>query len=59
MDKLLDGNKMLEQLIDMSWSKSEKPEDYYKRDSLSDRVCDDLFEVILQFLPIKDKFRLT
>ena len=33
-------------------------EDNYRRDSFSDRVCDDLSEVILQFLPLKDKLRL-
>ena len=29
----------------------------YRRDSFSHRVCDDLSEVILQFLPIENKFR--
>ena len=30
----------------------------YRRDSFSDRVCDDLSEVILQYLSLKDKLRL-
>ena len=30
----------------------------YRRDSFEDRFCDDLSEVILQYLPLKDKFRL-
>ena len=30
----------------------------YRRDSFEDRVCDDLCEVILQFLPLKDKLKL-
>ena len=33
-------------------------EDNYRRDSFSDRICDDLSEVILQFLSLKDKLRL-
>ena len=33
-------------------------EDNYRRDSFEDRFCDDLSEVLLQFLPKKDKFRL-
>ena len=33
-------------------------EDIYRRDSFDDRFCDDLSEVILQFLPLKDKLRL-
>ena len=28
-----------------------------RRDSFEDRVCDDLCEVLLQFLPIEDKFK--
>ena len=28
-----------------------------KRDSFEDRVCDDLCEALLQFLPIEDKFK--
>ena len=31
-------------------------DDNYRRDSFEDRVCDDLCEVLLQFLPIKYKF---
>ncbi len=34
------------------------PEEKLRRVSFDSRVCDDLSEVILQFLPIKDKFRL-
>src|SRR5437868_1725477 len=30
----------------------------YGRDSFSDRVCDDLSEVILQYLSLEDKLRL-
>ncbi len=41
----------------MSLSKVQKLEDNYRRDSFSDSVCDDLSEIILQFLPIEDKFR--
>ena len=29
----------------------------FRRDSFDQRICDDLSEVILQYLPIKDKFR--
>ena len=32
--------------------------DSLRRQSFSDRVCDDLCEVILQFLPLKDKLKL-
>ena len=30
----------------------------FRRDSFSDRVCDDLSEILLQYLLLKDKFRL-
>ena len=33
-------------------------DDKYRRDSFDDRFCDDLSEVLLQFLPIKDKLKL-
>ena len=33
-------------------------EDNYRRDSFDDRVCDDLSEVILQYLSIKEKLKL-
>ena len=33
-------------------------EDNYRRDSFSDRIWDDLSEVILQFLLLEDKLRL-
>ena len=33
-------------------------EDNYRRDSFDDRFCDDLSEVLLQFLPLNDKLRL-
>ena len=36
--------------------KFKKIDDNYRRDSFEDRVCDDLCEVLLQFLPIEDKF---
>ncbi len=29
-----------------------------RKDSFSDRICDDLCEVILQWLPIEDKIKL-
>ena len=41
----------------MSSNKIRRIEDNYRRDSFEDRVCDDLCEVLLQFLPIKDKFK--
>ena len=42
----------------MSLSKEKSIEVNYRRDSFSDRVCDDLCEYILQFLPLKDKLKL-
>ena len=33
-------------------------EDNYRRDSFDDRVCDDLCEVILKYLSLKDKLKL-
>ena len=35
-----------------------KSDDNYRRDSFENRFCDDLSQVLLQFLPIKDKFKL-
>ena len=37
---------------------NERKEDNYRRNSFEDRFCDDLSEVLLQFLSPKDKFRL-
>ena len=42
----------------MSLSKVQSNEDNYRRDSFSDRVCDDLCEVILQYLSLEDRLRL-
>ena len=42
----------------MSLSKEKSIEVNYRRDSFSDRVCDDLSEVILQFLSLEDKLKL-
>ena len=42
----------------MSLSKVQSFVDNYRRDSFSDQFCDDLSEIILQFLPFEDKFRL-
>ena len=42
----------------MSLSKIHSKEDNFRRDSFEDRVCDDLCEVILQFLPLKYKLKL-
>ena len=42
----------------MFWSNGQTFHDIYRRDSFSHRICDDLAEVILQFLPFEDKFRL-
>ena len=39
-------------------SLNERKEDNYKRDSFDDRFCDDLSEVILQYLSLEDKLRL-
>ena len=36
----------------------ESKEDNYRRDSFSDRVCDDLCEDIFQYLSLEDKLRL-
>ena len=41
----------------MSLSVFQRSDDNYRRDSFEDRVCDDLCEVLLQFLPIKDKLK--
>ena len=41
----------------MSLSKSQTNENNYRRDSFSDMVCDDLSEVILQYLSLEDKLR--
>ena len=38
--------------------KIESKEDNYRRDSFDNRFCDDLCEDILQYLPLKDRFRL-
>ena len=38
-------------------NKIRRIDDNYRRDSFEDRVCDDLCEVLLQFLPIEDKFK--
>ncbi len=40
----------------MSLTKLKRTEEI-KRNSFEDRVCDDLSEVILQYLSIEDKFR--
>ena len=32
--------------------------DSLKRQSFNERICDDLSQVILQYLPLKDKLRL-
>lgn len=32
--------------------------DYNRRQSLNDRICDDLFELIVSYLPLADKIRL-
>lgn len=42
----------------MADSSADSSADLCPRDSYSHRICDDLSEVILQFLPIKDKVRL-
>ena len=42
----------------MSLSEEKSIEVNYRRDSFSDRVCDDLCEIILQYLPPKDKLKL-
>ena len=39
-------------------NKFESKEDNYRRDSFDDRFCDDLSEVILQYLSLEDKLRL-
>ena len=36
----------------------ESKEDNYRRDSFDDRFCDDLSEVMLQFLSLEDKLKL-
>ena len=41
----------------MSLTKMQSFGSHFKKDSFSDRFCDDLSEVILQFLSLKDKFR--
>ena len=41
----------------MSLSVVQRSDDNYRRDSFKDRVCDDLCEVLLQFLPIEDKLK--
>ena len=42
----------------MSLSKEQSNEDNYRRDSFDDRVCDDLSEVLLKYLSLKDRLRL-
>ena len=42
----------------MSLSKEKSIEVNYRRDSFSDRVCDDLCEVILKYLSLEDRLRL-
>ena len=42
----------------MSLIKVQSNEDNYRRDSFEDRVCDDLCEVILQYLSLEDRLRL-
>ena len=42
----------------MSLSKEYSKEDNYMRDSFDYRICDDLCQYILQFLPLEDKQRL-
>ena len=39
-------------------NKFDSKEDNYRRDSFCDRFCDDLSEVILQYLSLEDKLRL-
>ena len=41
-----------------SHSLNERKEDNYRRDSFDDRFCDDLSEVLLQFLSLEDRLRL-
>ena len=41
----------------MSLSKEKSIEVNYRRDSFSDRVCDDLCQFILQYLSLKDKLK--
>ena len=41
----------------MSSNKIRRIDDNFRRDSFENRVCDDLCEVLLQFLPLKDKFK--
>ena len=41
----------------MSLSVVLRSDDNFRRDSFEDRVCDDLCEVLLQFLPFEDKFK--
>ena len=41
----------------MSLNVVQRSDDNYKRDSFEDRVCDDLSQVLLQFLPIEDKLK--
>ena len=42
----------------MSLNEEKSNEDNYRRDSFEDRVCDDLCEVILQYLSLEDWLRL-
>ena len=55
---LISVNLISFNLFEMSLSKSQTNENNYRRDSFSDRVCDDLSEVILQYLSLEDKLRL-
>ena len=41
----------------MSLNKFKSIEENYRRDSFDDRVCDDLCEVILQYLTLEDTLR--
>ena len=43
--------------LSLNVKKVESKEDNYRRDSFEDRFCDDLCEDILQYLPLKDRFR--
>ena len=45
--------------LDMLLFRKPKPEvDSDLRQSFSERICDDLSQVLLQYLPLKDKIRL-
>ena len=41
----------------MSLSDVQRSDDNYRRNSFEDRICDDLTEVLLQFLSTEDKLR--